>query len=144
MVKEYKRAHQKYGDNSTWLLGNAKVYFVRPCVALFLSFCGLTLFCLFVLQIQECPKCNVYIEKNGGCNWIKCQHVRPSYNPFPRDVLCRVSASLSSAGSAGGPSSTVRLMQLVEVIAVTFSNLEKRKRLSMSLSFLTWSCAFVL
>lgn len=26
---------------------------------------------------QECPQCSAYIEKAGGCNWVKCYKVCP-------------------------------------------------------------------
>eukprot|EP00045_Choanoeca_perplexa_P009580 m.92679 g.92679 ORF g.92679 m.92679 type:complete len:519 (-) comp14955_c0_seq1:1336-2892(-) len=44
MVKEYDTMVAQDGDNISWLAANAK----------------------------ECPKCSAFIEKNGGCNWIKC------------------------------------------------------------------------
>lgn len=24
-------------------------------------------------MIKQCPKCGIYIEKTGGCRWIKCK-----------------------------------------------------------------------
>lgn len=24
-------------------------------------------------MFKQCPKCNIYVEKTGGCKWIKCK-----------------------------------------------------------------------
>ena len=29
-----------------------------------------------VNNAKECPKCMAFIEKRGGCNWMKCAHCK--------------------------------------------------------------------
>ncbi len=29
--------------------------------------------------IQNCPKCNVYIQKTGGCNYMKCKNCKTEF-----------------------------------------------------------------
>eukprot|EP00052_Salpingoeca_macrocollata_P035743 m.15672 g.15672 ORF g.15672 m.15672 type:complete len:501 (+) comp8574_c0_seq1:112-1614(+) len=69
MLREFKHRCDSEGDNMSWLKDNTK----------------------------ECPKCCSFIEKNGGCNWIKC-----SKCGFEFCWLCGRAIKHSEIDAAGG------------------------------------------
>jgi ariadne-1 len=50
-----------------------------------------------VQNTKECPKCAAFIEKNGGCNWIKCYRCK-----FEFCWLCSRAMKHNEVDAAGG------------------------------------------